>query len=357
MTLHTAAGCSINAGNSRFSGAIQTDNCFVNAPGQGQNVGCSIDTKDTTTYGAGFNSGDGGVYATEWTATSISIYHFSRGSIPADLTAGTPDPSTWGQPLSVFNGCDFTTAVNNQSIIFDTTFCGQWAGQQAVWEADAVCSQKAATCQDYVANNPTDFADAYWEVNSIKVFQLDGGYIGATPVPPVASSSAPAVVASSAPAAAPSAPSATRSNPHPAAASSAPPAISTSSTPAKVPMAQSYSATQLPASSAAVPSSFLTISSLASISSPVTAASMLTSTHVVTLEETTTVTAGDLPTSTLKGVAALETVSMPADDCAGNAKSGCISLGAKGRQVVDRRNLQRRRAKWVVDREGDGLAT
>jgi hypothetical protein len=124
------------------------------------------------------------VYATEWTADAISVYHFSRANIPSDLNAGNPDPSSWGEPLAVFNGCDFREAVNNQTIIFDTTFCGQYAGQDAVWKADAVCSQKAATCQDYVANNPGDFANAFWEVNYLKVYQQqDDGYIGQSPLP------------------------------------------------------------------------------------------------------------------------------------------------------------------------------
>jgi hypothetical protein len=191
MTLHTAAGCSINnAGKQRFSGSIKTTNCDTQAPGQGDNVGCGISTNDTTTYGDGFNNAGGGVYATAWTADAISVYHFSRANIPADLKTGNPDPSQWGEPLAIFNGCDFREAVNNQTIIFDTTFCGQWAGQDAVWKADAVCSQKAATCQDYVAGNPGDFANAFWEVNYVKVYQQDGGNIGQSPIPaPTPSSS------------------------------------------------------------------------------------------------------------------------------------------------------------------------
>lgn len=193
MTLHTAAGCEINnTGKQRFSGSIKTNNCDTKAPGQGANVGCGISTTDTTTYGDGFNNAGGGVYATEWTASAISVYHFTRANIPSDLASDNPDPTGWGEPLAVFVGCDFSKATNNQTIIFDTTFCGQWAGSDAVWQADAVCSQKAATCQDYVANNPADFADAFWEVNYVKVFQQqDNGYIGQSPIPSQPSSAAP----------------------------------------------------------------------------------------------------------------------------------------------------------------------
>lgn len=96
MTLHTAPGCSINS-NSKMLGTVATSNCDINAPDQGTNVGCGIKAADTTTYGDGFNSAGGGVYATEWTTESISVYHFSRGSIPSDIASGKPDPTSWGR--------------------------------------------------------------------------------------------------------------------------------------------------------------------------------------------------------------------------------------------------------------------
>lgn len=148
------------------------------------NVGCGIGTQDTMTYGDGFNNEGGGVYATEWTGEAIRVFHFVRSNIPADILAGNPDPTTWGAPLALFTGCDFDTYVKNQTIVFDTTFCGQWAGQKEVWQADPVCSKKAATCEDYVKNNPADFAGAYWDVNSVKVYQQNGGFIGSAPVAP-----------------------------------------------------------------------------------------------------------------------------------------------------------------------------
>ena len=55
-------------------------------------------------------------------------------------------------------------------IIFDTTFCGQWAGDKDVW-AQGSCGKKAATCEAYVQNNPGVFKEAYWLVNSVKVYQ------------------------------------------------------------------------------------------------------------------------------------------------------------------------------------------
>ncbi|KAK0309485.1 hypothetical protein LTR01_004592 [Friedmanniomyces endolithicus] len=151
MTLHTGSGCSIT-NNDAFSGSISTSNCDVNA--------------------AGFNANNGGVYATEWTSSAISIYFFPRGSIPSDITSGSPEPSSWGKPLAQFQGgCDIPSFFSNQQIVFDTTLCGAWAG--AVWSSGS-CASKAATCNSFVANNPSAFTDAFWSINALKVYQSGG---------------------------------------------------------------------------------------------------------------------------------------------------------------------------------------
>lgn len=70
-----------------------------------------------------------------------------------------------------FNGgssCNIDSFFANQNIVFDTTFCGDWAGN--VWTG--TCASLASTCDDYVGANPGAFAPAYWEINSVKVYQL-----------------------------------------------------------------------------------------------------------------------------------------------------------------------------------------
>ncbi|TKA39470.1 hypothetical protein B0A49_13310, partial [Cryomyces minteri] len=104
-----------------------------------------------------------------WTGTFISVYFFPRGSIPADITNGNPVPSGWGRPVAQFQGnCDIARKFVNQQIVFDTTFCGSWAG--TVWANDATCAPKASTCAAYVQNNPADFTNAYWAINSLRLF-------------------------------------------------------------------------------------------------------------------------------------------------------------------------------------------
>jgi hypothetical protein len=172
MTLHTNPGCTIS-NTGAFSGQITTPNCDVNAPGQYTNAGCQIATHDTATYGTGFNANGGGVYATEWTSDAISIWFFRRGAIPGDLSSGNPNPSGWGKPAAKFEGgCNIDQHFKDHNLIFDMTFCGDWAGN--VWGQDSVCASKASSCQAFVQNNPGAFTDAYWQVNSLKVYQSNG---------------------------------------------------------------------------------------------------------------------------------------------------------------------------------------
>ncbi|KAM0154779.1 hypothetical protein ACHAPG_006309 [Botrytis cinerea] len=159
------------------TGTLQSANCnnFANPVG----VGCGISDTRTNSYGRGFNLNGGGIYAMEWTSSHIRVYFFPAGTAPADINGPNPDPSKWGTPVSNFEGdCDIDTHFKENRLIFDTTFCGDWAS--AVWSSDATCAPKAATCVDYVAGKPEAFGDQYWLVKSVKIYQL--GNV-ASPIP------------------------------------------------------------------------------------------------------------------------------------------------------------------------------
>ncbi|KAH9902015.1 glycoside hydrolase family 16 protein [Xylariomycetidae sp. FL2044] len=158
-TLHTSAGCSFSQGNCN--------------EGDGS-TGCGIPSQDTKTFGDDFNAMGGGVFAVEWTSQAINIFFFPRTALPDDIASGNPDPRTWGNPATSFSGpdCDIDQHFNDHQIVFDTTFCGDWAGK--IWTSDPVCSTKAATCQEYVANNPDVFKNSYWLINSVKIFSEGG---------------------------------------------------------------------------------------------------------------------------------------------------------------------------------------
>ncbi|RDW73315.1 glycoside hydrolase family 16 protein [Coleophoma cylindrospora] len=166
ITLHTSAGCTVSNANSLPGTTTVTSNCNQDNAG----TGCQVTTSNTNGYGTGFNTVGGGVYAMQWASDGIYVWFFQRGSIPADITSGYPNTANWGTPTASFSGsgCNFNTYFANQNIVFDTTFCGTWAG--VVWGASS-CASYASTCNDYVANNPGAFQNSYWLINSVKVYQ------------------------------------------------------------------------------------------------------------------------------------------------------------------------------------------
>ncbi|KAL2060982.1 hypothetical protein VTL71DRAFT_9034 [Oculimacula yallundae] len=156
--------CTISGANSL--GTLQSNDC-----NQNHGYGCSITSSSSISYGSSFNTALGGVYATQWTSDYIRIWFFPRESIPTNILSGEPDPSTWGLPDANFQGnCDVDGLFKDHQIVFDTTFCGDWAG--GAWSGDEVCNAKAGTCQEFVASNPEAFVDAYWDINYVKVFTL-----------------------------------------------------------------------------------------------------------------------------------------------------------------------------------------
>ncbi|KAK5990301.1 Endo-1,3(4)-beta-glucanase [Cladobotryum mycophilum] len=168
ITLHTSDGCSITNSGTLNSTVLADPDCCVS---KNNNAGCGQRTADNQNYGDGFNAIGGGVYATEWTSKYIAVWFFPRYRIPLDILTGHPNPKTWGPAQAKFNGgrgCNIDEHFQKNNIVFDTTFCGDWAGN--AWSGNAECSALASTCKDYVSGNPSAFEEAYWVINSIKVY-------------------------------------------------------------------------------------------------------------------------------------------------------------------------------------------
>lgn len=108
------------------------------------------------------------MYATLWNSNGISIWWFRRSAIPSDITSGSPNPSGWPTPDANFpfgSSCPSSNFANHQ-IVVDLTFCGDWAGN--VYSSSGC---PGSSCQSYVQNTPSAFSDAYWSINSFKVYQ------------------------------------------------------------------------------------------------------------------------------------------------------------------------------------------
>ncbi|KAK0936019.1 hypothetical protein LTR29_012391 [Friedmanniomyces endolithicus] len=177
MALHTSQTPDCTVAGADQSGTLLTANCAA----AGGYTGCGVSATKPNNIGTPFNQASGGVYAMEWTSTAIRIWFFGRNEVPASIIeAGDagPDPNAFGVPVANFQGsCDIDAHFFNHSMVFDTTFCGSYAGN--TWQGDG-CPLIDPTngwqsCDDFVATNPQAFVDAYWEVNYLKVYQTAAG--------------------------------------------------------------------------------------------------------------------------------------------------------------------------------------
>lgn len=121
--------------------------------------------------GRQFNEAGGGVFALLWNDQGMSVWFWPRSNLPSDIAQGLPpDPSQWGIPGSFFpfgENCS-PDHFGDQSMILNTTLCGDWAGMGYVskkgWGPDV--------CNAYAAMNPKAFREAYWEIGSMKTYSI-----------------------------------------------------------------------------------------------------------------------------------------------------------------------------------------
>ncbi|KAG2149980.1 glycoside hydrolase family 16 protein [Suillus cothurnatus] len=181
VTWHTAPGCNLTQ-NTNFTGTIvQTNgvdnlqcNAFIN-----YNAGCGVTEWSHASYGPLFDEANGGVFAMKWDENGIAVWSFYRAAIPLDITQGEPNPSNWGEPVAELStqSCDISNYFSNHSIVFDITFCGDWAGNSYN------SSGCPGTCES-VLMNPANFVNASWIINSLSVYKQvsfqNGGTSSAT---------------------------------------------------------------------------------------------------------------------------------------------------------------------------------
>ncbi|EMD37716.1 glycoside hydrolase family 16 protein [Gelatoporia subvermispora B] len=175
-SLHTTPGCS--TAQERFqTGTTVSTNCDASV---NFNQGCGVNFQKPASYGAPFNTMGGGYFVMSRDATNgIQIWYWPRNdkNVPEEVrnpdTPGltsapiiAPDPS-WGPPEATFptsDTCDYNSHFDAHQMIFDLTFCGDFAGNAY---ATSGCG---GTCEDLVDNQPEAFSNAYWEINSLRVY-------------------------------------------------------------------------------------------------------------------------------------------------------------------------------------------
>jgi len=163
MTLHTGSNCAM--GGRWQTGTTYGANCDVSQTG---NAGCGVGSGKPNSYGDPFNRAGGGAYVMERSNDRIKIWFFQKGQYPADLLSGNPNPCNFGQPDADFplGGECSASHFGPQRIIFDITFCGDWAGN-----AYGGCGGGMADCNGFVGYNPSAFQESYWLINSLRLLR------------------------------------------------------------------------------------------------------------------------------------------------------------------------------------------
>lgn len=164
-TLHTSPGCSMatpDVSNPQMTGQGYTHkSCNYNSGFEG----CGV-VGPAGSFGTAFNNNGGGTFATEWKASSIRMWFWPRGTSPMEKAAPgtTPQPdATWGMPYAYFALSDTlcpTSHFGQHNLVINTDLCGDWAGALT------------PDCVNIVKNNPALYDQAYWEINSVKVYQM-----------------------------------------------------------------------------------------------------------------------------------------------------------------------------------------
>ncbi|OCH92531.1 hypothetical protein OBBRIDRAFT_791129 [Obba rivulosa] len=200
MALHTQDGCTASPPSDQISTTTLT-NCSAVA-------GCTVAEKQPNSFGAGFDSAGGGVWATQFDVTGIYIWFWTRSSVPSTVnsSATAVDPSTWGPPTAAYpsSTCNITNFFTEQQLVLDITLCGDWAGEPSVYQetcpASAPANASSCYLENVINNGTSAYANAYFEISYIKAFNVDSTIVGpsgtvsvspasATAEPPAASSS------------------------------------------------------------------------------------------------------------------------------------------------------------------------
>ncbi|AFR98888.2 endo-1,3(4)-beta-glucanase [Cryptococcus neoformans C23] len=172
MALHTEDGCSLGSSGSSFSGIVNDTSCYYEA---NDNSGCGVTETNDASYGAAFAAAGGGVFVTQLAESGISIWFFSRPDIPDAISNADNeiDTSTLGTPSAYWgtDTCDITKFFGDQSLVFDITLCGDWAGKSNILSSTGCSALSGSdTCYTTYVLNASNYDTAYFEINSLKVY-------------------------------------------------------------------------------------------------------------------------------------------------------------------------------------------
>ncbi|KAE9391305.1 hypothetical protein BT96DRAFT_1001475 [Gymnopus androsaceus JB14] len=161
MSIHISEGCSITQNNALVDSTI--------------NIASDLDCYVPIPMAPGFNAG-GGTYAIQIIDAGIYINYWAAGSVPSDITSGSPNPSSWSaQTFFSATNCAIGTYFTNLALIIDTNLGGTFT--EGVWSTSGPTSLTScasstgySTAASYVQNVGSVFSDAYWQISSINIY-------------------------------------------------------------------------------------------------------------------------------------------------------------------------------------------
>lgn len=151
--------------------------CGCNGNERCPNVGCG---QKAGLFGNAFNKNGGGVYACKLDSDgTVTIWSFSRNTIPNDILCDKPTPEKWpernsngvidrakdGVTVVKFNACP--GHFKDLTLILNTTICGEWAGNAFKNGTDTGLE----ACEAFSVDRKNFYNDAYWQINYVKVFK------------------------------------------------------------------------------------------------------------------------------------------------------------------------------------------
>jgi hypothetical protein len=156
-TFHTGANNKCNVprpapivhGSPALTGTVMNTNCSSTPS---SNTGCTFLDTSNSSFGRGFATVGGGVFALLRNSNGFKIWHFERQSIPHDVSCGNPDPDSWPTPVAFLSADNCNVeSFSPQRLILDITLCGGWAnGDYPNSGCPATCTQQVTTGNNFV---------------------------------------------------------------------------------------------------------------------------------------------------------------------------------------------------------------
>lgn len=113
-----------------------------------------------------------------WTSNEIKIYTWSHENAPDNILSDEIDIGSWDsvKKPSLYLASDIDMAFKGQRIMFNIAFCGNPAGR-VFWtipdhRGEPTCKDETQedTCEAFVAGNPDEFSDVYFQIQDIRYF-------------------------------------------------------------------------------------------------------------------------------------------------------------------------------------------